>query len=114
MRIEFFRRGLRLALLAVIATSNTAHAERMPDPIEVIAELTAFAELCAEKYPELGDMPARLFDDGASSDRPRILALRASPALEPALAKARVDVLRLSEEKVQVECRTLAGVPLHR
>src|SRR5690242_8322790 len=114
MRVDLIRGELRLILFALIATLTTAHAERMPDPIEFIAGITAFAELCAAKYPELGDVPSRLFHDGPPSDKPFILSIKASPAFEPALAKARVEVLQLPEAKVETECHSLAKASTHR
>jgi hypothetical protein len=95
-----------LGLVSLMAT-NACQAEQMPDPVEFIAGITAFAELCASRYPAMKDEPAKFLQRLNERDRGFVIQIKDSPQFQPALARARIDVLALPDAKVQSECEAI-------
>jgi hypothetical protein len=84
-----------------------ARAERMPNPIEFVAGLVALHEQCAQRYPEMKDDLATLAGRSRADDAEMIRLLKASAEFPAALQKARIEVLKMSVEKVDSECKAI-------
>ena len=97
----------QILLLVLLTPASICVAETHHDPIEFTAGITAFAELCAARYPAMKDAPEKLLQGMRDADRAFVAQLKQSPAFQPALAKARVEILRLPPEKLLSECEAL-------
>ena len=65
-------------------------------------ELEPIAEICAARYPDMADAPARLVQGAPAADKAFLDQVLKSAAYQSALTKARIDVAQLPEEKTRV------------
>ncbi len=95
-------------LLAGLTLS--AAAERMPPPLEFLAGMQALQETCAKQFPDMKDDAAAL-EMIERRDRPSdaelMRLLKTSTEYPEALRKAREQILKLPQEKIDTECKAL-------
>jgi len=111
--VKFAPAALALALLwGGPCRAQEPTAPPPQDPLEMMAGIMAFAEICAARYPDVADAPARLIQGAPAVDKAFLDQLLKSAAYQSALTKARIDVAQVPEEKMRVECLALqAPVP---
>ena len=93
--------------MATLALSAMVRADPLPDPTDFMANMTAFAEMCAARYPEMSDTPVLLRDNMTDDDRKLYDATRRSAAFAPALDKARHQLAGTPADKVGSMCKMM-------
>jgi hypothetical protein len=93
--------------MVTLALASSIRADPLPDPTDFMANLTAFAETCAARFPEMSDMPALLAAGMSSEDRKLYDDTRRSPGFDAAMDKARVQLSGMPSEKLGDACKIM-------
>jgi hypothetical protein len=101
---RFCRSPIAFAALVLAAS---AYADPLPDPTDFMANMTAFVETCATRYPEMNDTPALLVASMTPDDRKLYDDTRQSPGFAPAMAKARSQWAGVPTEKLLEMCKSM-------
>ena len=78
-----------------------------PMPVDFIAGITAFAEICASRYPAMRDAPEKLLKNMSEDDKGFVAQVKQSTTYGAALIKARIQVSELSSVKIENECKAM-------
>ncbi len=93
--------------VATLALAAIVRADPRPDPTDFMANMTAFAEMCATRYPEMSDTPVLLRENMTADDRKLYDETRRSAAFAPALDKARRQLAGTPADKVGNMCKLM-------
>lgn len=96
-----------LAALALLASPFLARTEPAPDPLDFMANLTAFTEHCGSRYPEFSDTPQLLVANMTADDRALYDATRQRPEYPAALAKARAAIQGAPADGQREACKMM-------
>ncbi|MDP9124578.1 MAG: hypothetical protein M3N82_08265 [Pseudomonadota bacterium] len=98
----------RLSFAVVtVALTSSIRADPLPDPTDFMASMTAFAETCAARFPEMSDMLALLASSMEPEDRKLYDDTRRSPGFDAAMDKARVQFAGMPSEKLGEACKIM-------
>jgi hypothetical protein len=78
-----------------------------PDPTDFMAQMTAFAESCGSRFPELAETAALLLASMEPDDRKLYEDTRRGPGFDAALVRARAQVANAPIEEQRNVCKAL-------
>jgi hypothetical protein len=93
--------------LTTLASAAVVRAEPAPDPTDFMAHLTAFAESCGSRFPDLADTPARLVASMEPDDRKLYDDTRRGAGFDAALVKARAELASSPVEGQHDVCKAM-------
>lgn len=93
--------------LSTIGLATAVRCEPAPDPTDFMANMTAFAESCGSRFPDLADTPALLLANMEPDDRKLYEDTRRGPAFDAALVKARAQVANVPAQSQRDACKLM-------
>jgi len=93
--------------LPMLALATVVRAEPAPDPTDFMAHLTAFAESCGSRFPDLADTSALLLASRDPDDRKLYDGTRRGAGFDSALIRARAELASAPVEEQRDVCKAM-------